>query len=62
MEMVESTFGDEMAEKMVEENDLESNGVYTAVGTSPRTRCMAITLSKETGFQVLSVKSRMNIV
>ena len=54
MEMVESTFGDEMAEKMVEENDLESNGIYTAVGTYDHQElvAMAITLSKETGLPV----------
>ena len=54
MEMVESTFGDEMTEKMVEENDLESNGIYTAVGTYDHQElvAMAITLSKETGLPV----------
>ena len=54
MEMVESTFGDEMTEKMVEENDLESNGVYTAVGTYDHQElvAMAITLSNETGLPV----------
>ena len=54
MEMVESTFGDEMAEKMVEDNDLESNGIYTAVGTYDHQElvAMAITLSNETGLPV----------
>ena len=54
MEMVESTFGDEMAEKMVEDNDLESNCIYTAVGTYDHQElvAMAITLSNETGLPV----------
>ena len=54
MEMVESTFGDEMAEKLIEDNDLESNGIYTAVGTYDHQElvAMAITLSKETGLPV----------
>lgn len=33
MEMVESKFGYELADQLIEENDLPSQGVYTAVGT-----------------------------
>ena len=52
--MVESTFGDEMSEKLVEDNDLASGGIYTAVGTYDHQElvAMAITLSKETGLPV----------
>jgi len=32
MEMVEATFGDETVDMMVEQNNLASGGVYTAVG------------------------------
>ena len=54
LEMVESTFGDEMSEKLVEDNDLASGGIYTAVGTYDHQElvAMAITLSKETGLPV----------
>ena len=55
MEMVESTFGDEMIRKKWWKNhDLESNGVYTAVGTPifHELVAMAITLSNETGLPV----------
>ena len=53
MEMVESTFGDEMA-KMVEKK-LESNGRYTlplGLTIIQELVAMAITLSKETGLPV----------
>lgn len=33
IEMTESTFGDEIAERMIMESGTHSNGVYTAVGT-----------------------------
>ena len=54
MEMVEATFGDETVDMMVEQNDLASGGVYTAVGTYDHQElvAMAITLSKETGLPV----------
>ena len=54
MEMVEATFGDETVDMMVEQNNLASGGVYTAVGTYDHQElvAMAITLSKETGLPV----------
>jgi len=52
--MVEATFGDETVDMMVEQNNLASGGVYTAVGTYDHQElvAMAITLSKETGLPV----------
>ncbi|MFT4760017.1 MAG: hypothetical protein ACI9LN_001986 [Saprospiraceae bacterium] len=32
IEMVEKKFGDEMVDKLIEENDLPSKGIYTSVG------------------------------
>ena len=54
MEMVEATFGDETVDMMVEQNNLASGGVYTAVGTYDHQElvAMAITLSKEIGLTV----------
>lgn len=33
IEMVEKKFGDELADQLIEENDLPSQGIYTSVGT-----------------------------
>ena len=54
MEMVDSTFGEEMTEKLIDDNDLESGGVYTAVGTYDHMELvmMAKTLSAETGLPI----------
>ena len=54
MEMVEATFGEEMLEALIAENDLPSGGVYTAVGTYDHQElvAMAITLSERTGLPV----------
>lgn len=35
LEMVEKTFGYEIVDQIIEESNLESNGIYTAVGTYP---------------------------
>ena len=54
LEMVEATFGEEMLEALIAENDLPSGGAYTAVGTYDHQElvAMAITLSKKTDLPV----------
>ena len=54
LEMVEATFGEEMLEALIAENDLPSGGVYTAVGTYDHQElvAMAITLSEKTDLPV----------
>lgn len=54
LEMVEDAFGWEVAEAIVEESDLESGGVYTAVGTYPHAEMvqMVVKLSEHTGLSI----------
>lgn len=51
LEMVEEKFGYQMANDVVEESQLPSKGIYTAVGTYPHTEMVSlvVTLSKKSG-------------
>jgi len=53
-EMVEEKFGFEMSNQLVEETNLDSNGVYTAVGTYSHHEIVALVvkLSEKTGMEV----------
>ena len=44
-EMVEATFGDEMMDTLIQTTDLESRGVYTAVGTYSHTELVALVVN-----------------
>ena len=54
IEMVENTFSDEIADKILDESDLASNGVYTSLGTYDHHEMLELVthLSKETGIPV----------
>lgn len=54
LEMVEDSFGWEVAEDIVEESDLPSGGAYTAVGTYSHTEMvsMVVKLSEKTGVAI----------
>lgn len=54
LEMVEDVFGWEMAEDIVDDSDLPSGGVYTAVGTYPHSEMvsMVVTLSEKSGIAI----------
>ena len=54
LEMVEDLFGWEVAEDIVEENDLPSGGAYTAVGTYSHEEmvAMVVSLSEKTGMAI----------
>lgn len=51
--MVEDVFGDEVAEKIIEKSDLESEGAYTSVGTYDHSEILQLVthLSSETGVE-----------
>ena len=53
MEMVESTFGDEMAEKMIEDNDLESNGIYITMPINRKKQRKKFEISKVESIAIL---------
>ena len=44
-EMVEATFGDEMMDTLIQTTDLESGGVYPAVGTYSHTELVALVVN-----------------
>lgn len=50
MDMVESTFGYETVDQIIDDSNLESNGIYTAVGTYDHAEIVALltNLSKRT--------------
>jgi hypothetical protein len=50
LEMVEEDHGYEMVDKIIESSDLESNGIYTSIGTYPHSEMvkLLIALNKET--------------
>lgn len=52
--MVESSFGFDTVDKIIEASNLPSRGAYTAVGTYPHTEIVALVtnLSQETGMDV----------
>ncbi len=54
LEMVESSFGFDTVDTIIEASDLPSGGAYTAVGTYPHTEIVSLVsnLSKETGIEV----------
>jgi hypothetical protein len=54
LEMVEDRFGLDMADKIINESDLPSQGVYTAVGTYQPTEMFSLVanLSKNSGIEV----------
>ena len=54
LEMVETTFSEEMADKILDESDLASDGVYTSLGTYDYHEMLELVthLSKETGIPV----------
>ncbi|MEM7800343.1 MAG: heme NO-binding domain-containing protein [Chloroflexota bacterium] len=54
LEMVEDVFGWETADTIIEECDLESGGVYTAVGTYPHSEMvqMVVKLSEISGISI----------
>jgi len=51
VEMVETTFSPEIADRIIEKSDLPSGGVYTAVGTYDHSEIVSLVtaLSEETG-------------
>lgn len=53
-ELVEKEFGYQMVDTIISNSDLESEGVYTSVGTYPHSEIvqLIVNLSKETGIQV----------
>ncbi len=54
LEMVEDKFSAEMVDDIIEEADLASEGVYTAVGTYPHEEIVSLVscLSQQTGIEV----------
>lgn len=54
LELVESKFGFEMVDNILNESELPSNGVYTAVGTYSFTEMVSLltNLSAETGLEI----------
>jgi len=54
MEMVESKFGYDMVDKLIEQSTSDSNGVYTSVGTYPHTEIVehVVNLHKESGLEI----------
>lgn len=54
IEMVESTFGEEMSDRVIVASEVDSQGAYTAVGTYPHEEIVAlvVTLSQQTGIAV----------
>ena len=54
VDMVIDTFGEEIADKMLEISDLKSEGAYTAVGTYDYQEMLALVtnLSEQTGIAV----------
>lgn len=54
LEMVEKRFGDELADTIIVENDLASDGVYTAVGTYDFGEMVLLlkSLQKHTGLEI----------
>ncbi len=54
LEMVEDTFGSEMADRIILTSDLPTGGAYTAVGTYDHQEAMRLvsSLSRETGIAV----------
>jgi len=50
MDMVESEFGYEMVDQIIEDSNLESNGIYTSVGTYDHSEIVSLlmNLSKQT--------------
>ncbi len=53
-EMVDKMFGDEMSDKLIENTDLPSNGIYTAVGTYSHSEIVALLfkLNEYTGVEI----------
>jgi len=54
MDMVESKFGYEMVDSLIEENELPSNGIYTSVGTYQFSEMVTllVDLSKKTNLEM----------
>jgi hypothetical protein len=54
LDLVEKKFSPDMADKIIDESNLPSKGVYTSVGTYPHTEMttLVIALSKRTGIKV----------